>query len=182
VSEADPGYQKVRLLLAGGILLGGMTVASFFRRTSPVDEARAALPAGRSEYALADSGPSSVNEIPAVRADALLAPSRVATPSDAASAPKATQAKPTPDAAKPAAASPARPGPLRMDEAVRIHKVVDGDSLGSLAERYLGGRDRWREIFEANDRTRIPEAALTDPEALPIGAELRIPLRLSQRP
>jgi phage tail protein X len=51
----------------------------------------------------------------------------------------------------------------------RKHKVVDGDTLSSLAERYLGSADRWREIQDAN-----PGLILT-PEILPIGAELQIP-------
>jgi nucleoid-associated protein YgaU len=57
------------------------------------------------------------------------------------------------------------------DEATRLHKIVDGDTLAALAERYLGSADRAREIFEAN------RSVLTDPELLPIGVELTIPPR-----
>jgi nucleoid-associated protein YgaU len=53
--------------------------------------------------------------------------------------------------------------------APRIHRIVDGDTLGLLAQRYLGNTQRQNEIYEAN-RDR-----LKDPELLPIGVELRIP-------
>jgi nucleoid-associated protein YgaU len=51
----------------------------------------------------------------------------------------------------------------------RTHRIVDGDSLAMLAERYLGSAARAREIFDAN------RDVLPDPELLPIGAELKIP-------
>jgi nucleoid-associated protein YgaU len=51
----------------------------------------------------------------------------------------------------------------------RIHKVVDGDTLASLAARYLNSPHRAMEIFAAN------RDVLRDPELLPIGAELKIP-------
>ena len=49
------------------------------------------------------------------------------------------------------------------------HKIIDGDSLASLAERYLGSASRAMEIYEAN------RDVLAHPEILPIGAELKIP-------
>jgi len=52
----------------------------------------------------------------------------------------------------------------------RTHKVVDGDTLRSLARRYLGSADRHGEIFEVNKQL------LSDPELLPIGAKLTIPV------
>jgi nucleoid-associated protein YgaU len=48
------------------------------------------------------------------------------------------------------------------------HRVVDGDSLEALAERYLGAAQRADEIYQAN-RER-----LASPELLPIGVELSI--------
>ncbi len=58
----------------------------------------------------------------------------------------------------------------QVDETPSIvrHRVVDGDSLEALAERYLGAAQRADEIYQAN-RER-----LTSPELLPIGAELSI--------
>jgi len=49
------------------------------------------------------------------------------------------------------------------------HKVVDGDSLALLAERYLGSQSRAMEIYQANRNV------LTQPDILPIGVELKIP-------
>ena len=67
------------------------------------------------------------------------------------------------------------PDATRPVRASQTHKIVDGDTLGVLAERYLGSADRYLEIFRAN-RDR-----LTSPELLPIGVELKIP-PLGQRP
>ena len=49
------------------------------------------------------------------------------------------------------------------------HRIVDGDTLSGLAQRYLGSSTRFREIFIAN-RDR-----LQTPDVLPIGVMLRIP-------
>jgi nucleoid-associated protein YgaU len=57
----------------------------------------------------------------------------------------------------------------------RTHKIIDGDTLAALAQRYLGSTARAGEIFEAN------RAVLSDPELLPIGAELKIPAIDSRR-
>jgi nucleoid-associated protein YgaU len=61
--------------------------------------------------------------------------------------------------------------PTSAAEAVSVHKIVDGDTLSTLALQYLGSGERAREIYEAN------RDLLTSPEALPIGLELRIPRR-----
>jgi len=59
----------------------------------------------------------------------------------------------------------------RSTDSPQVHKIVDGDTLGDLAARYLGSANRALEIFEAN------RDLLTDPELLPIGVELKIPAR-----
>jgi nucleoid-associated protein YgaU len=51
----------------------------------------------------------------------------------------------------------------------RKHRVKDGDTLATLAERYLGDPTRAGELLEAN-RTLI-----SNPELLPIGVELVVP-------
>jgi hypothetical protein len=52
----------------------------------------------------------------------------------------------------------------------RMHRIVDGDTLPSLAVRYLGDANRADEIFAANRQW------LASPELLPLGKQLRIPL------
>jgi nucleoid-associated protein YgaU len=54
-------------------------------------------------------------------------------------------------------------------ETARSHRIVDGDTLAALAQRYLGSPSRAGELFEAN------RDVLSDPELLPIGTELKIP-------
>jgi len=51
----------------------------------------------------------------------------------------------------------------------RSHTVVDGDTLSTLAARYLGSAGRFAEILEAN------RSALRSADMLPIGTVLRIP-------
>lgn len=51
----------------------------------------------------------------------------------------------------------------------RSHTVVDGDTLSTLATRYLGSSGRFAEILEANRNT------LRSADMLPIGTVLRIP-------
>ncbi len=55
--------------------------------------------------------------------------------------------------------------------APKRHTIVDGDTLQSLAERYLGSAARSQELFEAN------RTVLSNPKLLPIGVELKIPAR-----
>jgi nucleoid-associated protein YgaU len=55
-------------------------------------------------------------------------------------------------------------------EALR-HKIVDGDTLTGLAERYLGSSNRYLELYELN------RDKLTSPDLLPIGAEIKVPAR-----
>jgi len=53
----------------------------------------------------------------------------------------------------------------------RTHRIVDGDTLARLAERYLGDPHRAGEIFQLN------EQLLPSPKILPIGAVLQLPPR-----
>ena len=61
------------------------------------------------------------------------------------------------------------PVPRPMERSNRTHKIADGDTLASLAERYLGTPRRAGEIYETN------RDVLFDPQLLPIGVELKIP-------
>ena len=51
----------------------------------------------------------------------------------------------------------------------RRHFITDGDTLESLARRFLGDSSRWREIRDLN------RDVITADDILPIGKELRIP-------
>jgi len=56
-----------------------------------------------------------------------------------------------------------------FDKPEQRHRIADGDTLDALAERYLGNRNQWRSIYEAND------GLLSDRDILPIGKEINIP-------
>lgn len=60
------------------------------------------------------------------------------------------------------------------EDATRAHTIVDGDTLASLAQRYLGSAVRADEIYQANRQV------LAAPNLLPIGVELKIPPRNSR--
>lgn len=60
-------------------------------------------------------------------------------------------------------------------KSLRRHRISDGDTLSTLAQRYLGSVDRASEIFELN------RESLPSPELLPIGTEIRLPPRESPR-
>ncbi len=53
----------------------------------------------------------------------------------------------------------------------RRHRIVEGDTLPRLAEKYLGSRDRYLELFQINSEV------LFDPRLIPIGVEIVIPAR-----
>ncbi len=60
-------------------------------------------------------------------------------------------------------------GARKTPSVATTHEVQEGETLAGLAERYLGSRERWPEIYAANaDRIR-------DPSKLEAGTELRIP-------
>jgi nucleoid-associated protein YgaU len=58
---------------------------------------------------------------------------------------------------------------LHKPVALISHRIVDGDTLSGLAQRYLGSSKRFTEIFDAN------RDQLQSPDLLPIGVVLRIP-------
>jgi nucleoid-associated protein YgaU len=88
-------------------------------------------------------------------------------------------AAPPPELSKsyPQEVPPGWPSPLRWAQPAAahekpvVHKIRDGDTLSALAQRYLGSPARAVEIFDAN------REILSNPELLPIGAELKIPPR-----
>jgi nucleoid-associated protein YgaU len=170
--------QRVRIMVAAGIFLAGLLLAMLLSQ-----------PAARVASAGADSTDPLVLRKQAGPAPAALQPGHGATPTGAA---EPTRMAPTvltpqegaapPDLARsyPAGAqSPpdsrwgvsmgAMPSNDGRGQPAATHKIVDGDSLAALAQRYLGSADRAAELFEAN------HDVLSHPQLLPIGETLKIP-------
>jgi nucleoid-associated protein YgaU len=63
---------------------------------------------------------------------------------------------------------------ISSEQATRQHRIVEGESLESIAERHLGSATRASEIFQWN-RDRLQQ-----PDLLPLGIYLRIPPRWSE--
>ncbi|MCE9554721.1 MAG: LysM peptidoglycan-binding domain-containing protein [Planctomycetes bacterium] len=144
----------------GSPLPGDLNSSAKLRLTPP------RLPPGFTSKAQdADSGAKTVPESPQsppplpdlrgnVRQTPPLSPVPRPAPEIASNIPRAVD-RPAPPAE--------RPGPWRS------HTVVDGDTLSTLATRYLGSSGRFAEILEAN-RNQLRSA-----DMLPIGTVLRIP-------
>lgn len=76
--------------------------------------------------------------------------------------------------ARPLLEEPNRSASLPQETSTPIERtyiVQDGDSLERLAQRYLGDEGRAIEIFDLNRQV------LENPHILPLGTELKIPLR-----
>ena len=179
----------VKIILAAGVLIGGIAMALLFRHPQPRDS-----PSSPGSYEPMVLRQWIAAEVAGPRGSGRpMAPIR---PPHRPAEPTATS-RPTPTVLTPI--DPGEPPPplassyphsrsvatsrwgtsmalgfldeTRSDEAPRTHKIVDGDTLPALAERYLGSADRCMEIFEAN------RYALPGPDVLPIGVELTIPPR-----
>ena len=184
--------QSVKIALASGVLLGGILLALLFRDESPGAKSSAAktgnrmllrkhpLPGdGQSDGQQQDGRPKS----PAAGRAGLPAGAQTPTilrPMDSASPPPVL-VEDYPGRGLPGTSRWGTsmgmnlPKASRSKETERRHKVVDGDSLKSLAKQYLDSADRYLEIFEAN------RDVLPSPQILPIGAELKIPPRGDRR-
>lgn len=167
---------RLKIALSAGIVLGGLLLAMMFRQHGHATDA--AQPSADEHLVLhrpTEASPPVVPSppLPAEKGATVLKPI-VQKPAEGLT--------PPPDLPKSYAAG-TQQGTSRwgismgqvLPETARTvppplkHRIVDGDSLSSLAERYLGSADRAMEIFEAN------REKLTDPRILPIGVELRIP-------
>ncbi len=51
----------------------------------------------------------------------------------------------------------------------RVHTVVSGDTLTSIAQKYYGDASKYAKIYEANKDT------LPDPNSLKVGQKLKVP-------
>lgn len=90
-----------------------------------------------------------------------------APPAATATRPALPSPSPQPQASpKPAAAPAAKPSPADVQE----YEVVEGDTMGRIAQRFYGDSSLWRPIYEAN-RDVIGD----DPDRIRIGTKLKIP-------
>lgn len=197
-SAAVSMNRALRILLALAILLGGLAAAWMFQHPSPVADppaqgAREGLVRREPVGQPAPAGPAS--SLPLVHLEAATPPERhvplrnplgVLAPMDPGEPPPPlVRSYPRDDLhvashwgaalglgrARPADGRGGPPAPAAQAVPPPVHKIVDGDTLRALAQRYLGSAERSLEIYEAN------RDVLPSPELLPIGVELRIPSR-----
>jgi LysM repeat protein len=95
---------------------------------------------------------------------------------DGEAAPEAPKAEAKPEAPNPQKAEAPRPEkPLKAMAAGPAYMVQRGESLWKIAERTLGDRNRWREIFELNKDAMYNNPNLAFPGStlvLPAGAKV----------
>jgi len=174
--------QRLRLVTTAAVMLLGLGLALFFRR--PSTESDLPIPVqsdplilrkqpDRRTFAVTESSPASSQSrslpVDAVEPQHLLP--TIVTPTDQPS-PLPELPKSYPNNSLPVSTRWGTSLSEMLPEtasAPPTHKVIDGDSLALLAERYLGSASRATEIYEANRNL------LTHPEILPIGLELKIP-------
>jgi nucleoid-associated protein YgaU len=180
----------VKVAMAVCILIAGTCAAMMFRHASKLATAPVAHPAeqdGGGKRLLiprsvgangaATVGPgkrTAPSSIPLPSNDGSPHTSTVLVPSDPGESPPPLAErypKPAHSASWGVSMSTLMPVPVPADDAARTHTVVDGDTLASLAERFLGSTNRAKEILAAN------RDVLTDARLLPIGTELKIPPR-----
>ena len=155
----------VKTAMAFCVILAGVCAALLFRRdppgpASPAPPATAEL-LSRSRAAAADTLPK--NDLQ--DAGAAERSATVVKPLDRAQLPPPLApigSEGTPSASTHGTASIDMMLPTAQQ--AHVHRIVDGDTLPALAERYLGSPSRAREIFDAN------RSVLSDPELLPIAA------------
>ena len=175
------------------VLVIGISAALMFRKPSPIGSAAAQPPQGGISYdasaeqqgELVSPGPSDGGSEASEKRSMLtaekLSPKLPARRDESVDAPRQPPTLP-PSYVKQSEAPPPLPRtPVPQNNErpqakppQRSHKIVDGDSLKQLAERFLGNADRYKEIFDLN------RELLRSEDLLPIGVVLKIPPR--QRP
>jgi nucleoid-associated protein YgaU len=170
--------------LAAVVLIGGIALAWQFRRPGgdATGDSMPGKPLAATHVAATDSAGNSGAIVASRETSAQAAPvasTTEATPgkgSDDPSVPalprafgSASGAGDAPLGADAAASTSPRLGSLSGIDQGPTHRVTDGDTLTDLAKRYLGNPNRWNELYDYN------RDVLTNPDLLPIGADLRIP-------
>ena len=177
--------KRVKLAAAASVLFGGMVAACMFRHESPRGSPAVSRGGGQLVLRRQVASPPHLPLTPA--GGGIAGPSMADTPGRGRAA---TVLRPMDPAEPPPVLAKNYPGigtsagsgwPSRMEmmpryaarrgNSARTHKIVDGDTLETLAERYLGSAERSSEIYEAN------HDVLASPQVLPIGATLTIPCR-----
>ncbi|WP_428306035.1 LysM peptidoglycan-binding domain-containing protein [Lacipirellula sp.] len=165
-----------KLIAACAVLGVGVCLAWPWRRDRPTNVVPAASPATVAPNATAAPSKDLMAASPTDVSPAALA-ELAAPPEQNPFASVSLQAPQLHTTAKPPVADGVAPlpfalAPLPEIETVpteRTHVVHAGDSLESLAKRYLGDEARALELFDLN------REVLENPHLLPIGAELAIP-------
>ncbi len=175
-------YRTLRIGVSAGILLGGLALASLFPREGG-REPDGNPPGSPIVYRRQSGGATGEPTFPADHAppvEAVLKANPFAANRQATVLRPVAEEPPLPTLTKsfPRDSMGASPrwgismgiGLTSASAAeVRTHRIVDGDTLPDLAQRYLGDKSRAMEIFEANRHI------LPSPEILPIGQEIQIP-------
>ncbi len=186
--------RRVKIAAAASVLLVGTVAALLFRRDPPppcpavpgtsdqlVLRPQAAPQAAPDDPAWLQRGGGEASQSAPTGSQEAAPAITIVTPADAGQAPPEL-ARSYPDNSLPGNSRwgvsmvQMLPEALPPQQAPRIHKIVDGDTLPALAERYLGSKDAAAAIFAAN------RDLLSDPQILPIGAELTIPAAAEQSP
>ncbi len=179
--------QGSKIAAALCIVVSGIAVAMLFRHESPREDPVAARTSDPLVLRKGVATPASAVESswqgrPAATIDSAAEGTGAPNGPPTVLAPLPSTAPPELSSAYPSTSRWGRPVDMvrleapTMERPARTHKIVDGDTLGVLADRYLGSADRYLEIYEAN------RDVLPSPQLLPIGAELQIPPRVPSSP
>jgi nucleoid-associated protein YgaU len=176
--------QRIRLTVATAVMLVGLGLALCFRRESgntaltlpPQGDLAAFGKQTDSRSVVVLPSPPAPRSVPVAPQELRRPSPAIVTPSDQpAPPPEFPKSYPASNKAAGNQMASARWGsamaemlPERHRSTLK-HKIVDGDTLPLLAERYLGSESRAMEIFQAN------RDVLADPNILPITKELKIP-------
>ena len=174
--------QRIRLTFSAAVMLVGLGVALFFRRPSTETDLAIPVPSeslllhkqpDRRTFAINEPPPASSQPRPlpaAPQGPRRLSPTVVMPTEQPAPPPEMPKSYPNSgQTASTRWGTSMREMLPETASAPPTHKVIDGDSLALLAERYLGSATRAMEIYEANRNV------LAHPQILPIGTELKIP-------
>ncbi len=183
MNEGAAANWGVRIALPVGILLGGIALASFFRRPpspdpSPLVKSPGSIsfrqPASQFSIGTDLKPPPAPAEPPARRPTSHTSSAVELVPilqNNPPGLPKSYPQQDSPASRSGLSMEIGASGTRSAEATVPSHKIIDGDTLPALAARYLGDAGRAGEIFEANRNV------LASPDILPLGRELKIPAK-----